>query len=108
MVRPDLNFSISRDVFAPSQPFVLHVYAKGSPGKVAVGQPIVMTEQNEAERIEPTAMVSREAAQQLMDELYMAGLRPSSEARRQDVVQSKDEHLSDLRKIAFKALKIED
>lgn len=44
--------------------------------------------------------ISREDAQQLFDDLWRAGLRPSTK----DETPAKDDHIRDLRMIAFHAL----
>lgn len=59
----------------------------------------LMMDQREAATIlDPFVTIERAAAQQLLDDLWNAGLRPA-EAR------TTGEHLTDLRKIAFAALK---
>lgn len=48
----------------------------------------------------------RETVQSLMDQLWRLGLRPTEGHTSGAVVQAKDKHLEDLRKIVFKNLKI--
>lgn len=49
----------------------------------------------------PTFALAREDAQNLLDSLHNAGLRPSHSQDAAGVVAAKDEHIQDLRRIAF-------
>lgn len=54
---------------------------------------------------EPTLDLAQEDAQALSDALASAGIRPSTETRAEQ--KATQAHLTDLRRIAFKGLKIE-
>lgn len=56
--------------------------------------------------IEPFKL-SREAATELLDSLIAAGIRPSNGLGEPAHVKALEGHISDLRTIAFKALKVE-
>ncbi len=47
--------------------------------------------------IEPTISLGREEIQELMDDMWQAGLRPSSTSSATDLVEAKDQHIGDLR-----------
>jgi len=55
---------------------------------------------------EPTLSWTNDEAQQIMNELWLAGLRPKDGAGALAHVESLQSHLSDLRTVAFHALKI--
>lgn len=57
------------------------------------------------ESLTPSLELSEEAAQSLCDALASAGIRPSTETRAEQ--KATQAHLEDLRRIAFKGLKIE-
>lgn len=52
--------------------------------------------------IEPTFKLSYDAAQQLMDDLWQAGLRPSEGSGSAGALAATQKHLEDMRKLVFK------
>lgn len=54
--------------------------------------------------LHPTAVISYEVACQMMDSLWGAGVRPSSGEGNTAHIQALNNHLDDMRKIAFKEL----
>jgi hypothetical protein len=57
---------------------------------------------------EPILTLSKEAAQMLMDDLYLAGVRPSSRGDNDKATSAAmSEHLKDLRTLLFKKMGIE-
>ncbi|MFP4598035.1 MAG: hypothetical protein ACLFVJ_07275 [Persicimonas sp.] len=50
----------------------------------------------------PAIRLQRGAAQQLMDDLWRAGLRPEGVKSASDVVEAKDAHIDDLRRVIFR------
>ena len=58
-------------------------------------------------QMKPMLELSHEQAQRLMDQLYEAGVRPTHERSQMGALPKMQEHLADLRKIAFHALKME-
>jgi len=85
--------------------YSLQVHARHSGGGVSVATEMVM-EKIEYGQVAPPPLMTlkKEAAQELFDSLWNSGLRPS---RVVDEFGAKDRHITDLRKIAFKVLKIE-
>lgn len=55
---------------------------------------------------EPTFRLEYEQGQQLIDELWRAGLRPSEGSGSAGSLRATENHLSDMRRIAFGTLKI--
>lgn len=48
--------------------------------------------------------ISREAAQDLMNQLWGMGIRPSERPDHQDILRAKGDHIEDLRKIIYQVL----
>lgn len=55
----------------------------------------------------PTLEIPPERAQQLMDDLWSAGLRPTEGRQSEGVTAAQARHLEDMRAIAFNRLKVE-
>lgn len=56
---------------------------------------------------EPTVSLQREAAQELMDELWRVGIRPSEGSGSAGSLAATERHLADMRAIAFNGLSVE-
>ncbi len=71
---------------------------------LACANPLTFTEvpQNQPIRLEPTFSLEPEAAQQLMDELWRAGLRPTEGSGSAGQLASTLKHLEDMRSLVFK------
>ena len=67
---------------------------------------LVFKEMDEAAICEPTITIDHDAAQELMDELWHCGIRPSEGSGSAGSLMATEKHLSDMRKIAFNKLKI--
>lgn len=52
-------------------------------------------------------IIDREAATQLMEQLWNYGIRPADTKYNSDAVNAMKEHITDLRKITFKILKMD-
>ena len=69
-------------------------------GKVAIAEPVVMTEiESELVEADPFFTIDEDAMQNFLDELWSAGFRPSGVSDVQMTAQGR--HLEDMRKIAF-------
>lgn len=55
----------------------------------------------EGELANPTFELKIEAAQQLMDELWQCGIRPTNEVGSVGQLQATEKHLEDMRKLVF-------
>lgn len=64
-------------------------------------EPIVMARCEENTPIEPLIKLQLVEAQGLFDALWSAGLRPSTKEPVTGIIEAKDEHIKDLRKVAF-------
>ena len=67
----------------------------------AIAEPIVMKEYDPAVSTGPTFRLSYEQAQGLMDDLWVAGLRPTEGAGSAGALAATQRHLEDMRKLVF-------
>lgn len=70
-------------------------------GEIQVAAPLVFEPHGEAEYIEPSARLHLEDAQQLMDELWRCGLRPTEGTGSAGSLAATERHLKDMQAIAF-------
>jgi hypothetical protein len=79
---------------------------------VGIIQPLIIAADEKSsylyEMTRPMCQLSSEAGQLLMDDLWQAGLRPSEGTGSAGAFKAVQNHLSDMRKIAFKFLKVEE
>lgn len=54
--------------------------------------------------VTPSTVISKESVQCLMDDIWSLGIRPTHSQDQKNIIQAKDCHINDLRKIAFKGL----
>ena len=73
---------------------------------VGIPSPLTFTlltpEQRDAHRLEPSFAMSRDSAQQLMDELWNVGLRPTEGTGSAGSLAATERHLADMRALVFK------
>jgi len=62
---------------------------------------LVMQETEHGQMTEPTARLSNAAAQELMDQLWSAGLRPSEGSGSAGAMRATERHLEDMRRLVF-------
>ena len=74
--------------------------------KRSVGQEVIFSEVDDGTFCNPTSMIDESAAQNLMDDLWRSGLRPTGAKAGDTTIKALESHLDDLRRIAFKGLKI--
>lgn len=73
----------------------------------AVGQTIVMNRlEIQGQYAPPTLQLPQRTAQQLIDELWFCGLRPTEGSGSAGSLAATERHLSDMRAMAFASLKI--
>lgn len=74
---------------------------------IAIAQPLTFVEEkDEAQEIAPFLSLGPDDWQTLMDEMWRAGIRPTSGAGTQSEAGAMERHLADMRKLAFHALKV--
>lgn len=69
-----------------------------------IANPLVMVEHEQGLIVEPTFSLDNTEAQQLIDELWNCGLRPSEGTGSAGSLRATEKHLEDMRKIAFMQL----
>lgn len=73
--------------------------------EIAYGAPVQMVpvhRQDEGAAVSPTFCLKREGAQQLMDQLWRVGLRPSEGSGSAGALAATERHLDDMRALVFK------
>lgn len=75
--------------------------------KQSFAKPLEYEDVDSTMHAEPFMRISIQAAQQLMDELWQCGLRPSEGTGSAGSLKATENHLKDMQKIVFKQLKIE-
>jgi hypothetical protein len=71
----------------------------------SVGKPITFeTQIDKSMRVEPTFHLSMDKAQLLMDDLWMAGLRPTEGTGSAGALKATERHLQDLQRLVFEML----
>ncbi len=75
-------------------------------GKRSVARTVTLEEISPGVCCEPTIRLEYDEAQQLMDDLWQAGLRPAEGSGSAGSLRATEKHLEDMRKIAFNKLKI--
>ena len=58
-------------------------------------------------RVDPTFQLAPDDAQNLMDDLWRAGLRPTEGRQSEGVTAAQNRHLEDMRKLTFSKLGVE-
>lgn len=67
----------------------------------AVAKPLEFEVVKEGHRIEPTIRITTREAQQLMDDLWQCGLRPSEGTGSAGALKATQNHLQDMRRLVF-------
>lgn len=70
--------------------------------RLDVAQPVVMKEHEPEARTEPFLTIDMRAAQQLMDELWHCGLRPTEGTGSAGSLAATERHLKDMQRLVFK------
>jgi len=68
----------------------------------AVAEPLIMKQHEENTVAEPTFRLDREYAQLLMDDLWVAGIRPTEGTGSAGALAATQKHLEDMRTLVFK------
>jgi hypothetical protein len=76
-------------------------FDKTSQGKGAWALPLVFEVKELGYEVDPTVRLTNETAQELMDELWRAGLRPSEGSGSAGSLRATERHLEDMRKLAL-------
>lgn len=73
---------------------------------ICMAQPVEFKQEPEAVVCEPLIRLEVQEAQQLMDELWQCGLRPTEGTGSAGSLRSTEKHLADMRTIVMKKLEI--
>lgn len=83
---------------------VAKVETRDGIASVALADPMTLTVKTEEElmcRLEPTMRLRPDEAQQFMDELWRAGIRPTEGAGSVGQMAATEKHLEDMRRLVF-------
>jgi hypothetical protein len=99
----DLRFATSWDwEFQKIEVRLIHYC--GLAGRVVThGEPVVMAPKEPGVIVPPTLSLSTEQAQQLMDQLWRCGCRPTEAAGSAGSLAATQKHLEDMRTLVFRA-----
>jgi len=96
------NLHIAKDMFGGG--FRVWVVQK-RPGEMAIGDPVVMRtltrEEEHSVCIPETFQLGAAGAQELVDQLWAAGVRPTAAAGSVGQLAAMESHLKDLRRLVF-------
>lgn len=79
---------------------VLFDFSQIHDGKIGIIEDLKLKLVEQGEVVDPTFHLSFEDAQQLMDEFWKAGIRPSSADFTNETLEAKNQHLEDMRLFA--------
>lgn len=99
-----LRFSATRSRFMPT--IELFAGVEWPNGDLDIVQPVTLKREDADMFHQPFITLGREQAQNLMDELWNCGLRPSDGAGSAGQQAATEKHLADMRTIAFHKLGI--
>lgn len=90
-----------------SRSIELHFVSEGAGGLEGIAKPMVFETRNDgAAYAEPAIRIDYEAAQQLMDELWHVGIRPTEGTGSAGSLAATERHLADMQTIVMHQLKI--
>lgn len=84
----------------------LYAGETGESGRAGMAEQLTFVTKEDHCIFEPFVEIDQQAAQQLMDELWNCGLRPSEGSGSAGQAAAMQRHLDDMKAIAFHALKI--
>lgn len=102
-----IKLFVGADRNFPMRGVNLYLFGKDVDGSLSVAAPIayeVLQDYQLAEQTSPTLTISMEAAQQLLDDLYNVGLRPTHAIETGSTLAAQKAHIDDLRTILFAVL----
>ncbi len=105
MFNKRLKFIIHRDGFSFDRMFEMRVGVETGDGKWALMQPVefkVQSEEDMAMETRAAMAMSKEDLQNLMDEIWAAGIRPSEGSGSAGSLAATERHLADMRALVFK------
>jgi len=92
--------------FAPwkGDAYALRLLERSADGRRFCAMPLTMTERTEGAIVDPFVHLDATAAQQLMDGLWRAGIRPADARAGDAQVAAMQAHITDMRRVALTLL----
>jgi hypothetical protein len=105
----EMDIDVTKDFYAKTYSF--RIMSKFSPDEVWIGQPIQMEKTTDTDvgmgvHPHPTMTLRFDHAQTLMDAMWHAGIRPTKTLGDAGTLEATQNHLNDMRKIAFDILEL--
>ncbi len=100
------SFHCERQIFSGRIALYLfsRTFSPQASGETFLGEPVIMSVLRDGCAVmEPTMSLEQESAQQLMDQLWHCGLRPSEGSGSAGSLAATERHLEDMRKLVFEA-----
>lgn len=94
----DVKFHAERQLW--NDGIAIHI-AQKSDGELSIAQPIEMKVVERGEFHQPAMVLDIRSAQQLMDELWHCGLRPTEGTGSAGSLAATERHLEDMRRLVF-------
>lgn len=106
----DMRLLVKQDYGFSTDDLAFLLKLKKPGGVTMIGQPVTMVEHpgegGFRSHVKPSFTLSYDAAQELMDALYSAGIRPRQARDHATTVDAINKHLTDMRAIAFGMLEM--
>lgn len=99
-----IEFSVDREQFGSR--FSVYGRVKSEAGHLFYVEPLIFTALPKGSVCNPFATINSSAAQNLMDELWRSGIRPTEGSGSAGSLAATERHLDDMRAIAFKGVGI--
>jgi hypothetical protein len=100
----DRRLSIAIEYSPPKRAFDLFIWLDLDGGNRRYVDQFVYLQGRENEIIDPVLSIHPDVAQQIMDDLWRAGVRPTNIRKDDLALSAKDDHIKDLQKVAFALL----
>jgi hypothetical protein len=100
----DGKLSIAIEYSPPRRAFDFFIWVDARDGLRKFADQFVYLDSPEGTMIDPTLSVEPDVAQQIMDDLWRAGVRPTNIRKDDLALSAKDDHIKDLQKVAFTLL----
>ncbi len=105
----ELEVRANKHPWSDNVDLVVFMKLHKQPDMVAVGKPIMFESLSTVEVIDtPTLSLNNHQAQNLIDELWRCGLRPSEGSGSAGMLAATERHLTDMKKITFGLLEKND
>lgn len=104
MTRPENRLHVEYQAWAGREPYLFRLITFRAGGSSAVATAVTMAPCTDGDDVEPFLRLDAKAVQQLMDDLWHAGVRPTNVKHSDERVDAMEKHLQDMRRLAFESI----